>query len=111
MAGNLYSKIYRSSAPALAGEASEGYLLFWLIHACYLEIDDEMRSRDQIWDRVGAIKAERQICGEFLWKVVARVYCIVIVKIQLIILFFVNISEELFIYAQMDMRTTPGARR
>ena len=36
----------RSSAPPIVmmdGEASAGYLLFWLIYTCYLEANDEMR--------------------------------------------------------------------
>ena len=40
----------RSSAPPIVmmdGEASEGYLLFWLIHTNHTEAYDEMRNRDE----------------------------------------------------------------
>ena len=42
----------RSSAPPIVmmdGEASVGYLLFWLIHTNHTEADDEMRNCDEKW--------------------------------------------------------------
>ena len=40
----------RPSAPPIVmmdGEASVGYLLFWLIHTNHTEVDDEMRKCDE----------------------------------------------------------------